>query len=48
MDMWKFYDFLDVRGVNLIRQWLDSLPDKASAKINARIFYMRAIPVWPE
>jgi hypothetical protein len=48
MDMWKFYDFLSARGDNLIRQWLDSLPDKASAKIDARILYMRAVPVWPE
>jgi hypothetical protein len=48
MDMWKFYDFLSTRGDNLIRQWLDSLPDKASAKIDARILYMRAVPVWPE
>src|SRR5580693_5259172 len=48
METWTFYDFTDGRGVNLIRQWLDSLPPKASAKIDARILYMRAIPVWPE
>lgn len=48
MDLWTFYDFIDSRGVNLIRQWLDSLPDKASAKIDARIIFMRAVPVWPE
>jgi len=48
MGMWKFYDFLDARGVNLIRQWLDTIPEKASAKIDARILYMCAIPVWPE
>jgi hypothetical protein len=46
--MWKFYDFLDTRGVNLIRQWLDTLPDKASAKIDARILFMSAIAIWPE
>ena len=46
--MWTFYDFLDGRGVNLIRQWLDVLPDKARAKIDTRILFMRAIPVWPE
>jgi len=46
--MWTFYDFLDGRGVNLIRQWLDVLPRKACAKINTRILFMRAIPVWPE
>jgi hypothetical protein len=48
MNTWIFYDFLDGRGKNLIREWLDGLPDKASAKIDARILYMRAIPVWPE
>ena len=48
MDMWKFYDFLSARGDNLIRQWLDTLPDKASAKIDARIWYMRAMPIWPD
>jgi len=49
--LWKFYDFLDTRGVNLIRRWLDSLPDKASAKIDARIVFMRTFPTdrpWPE
>jgi hypothetical protein len=48
MAVWTFYDFLDGRGVNLIRQWLDTLPDKARAKINTRILFMSAIPVWPE
>jgi hypothetical protein len=46
--MWTFYDFLEERGVNPIRQWLDGLPVKARAKINTRILFMRAIPVWPE
>lgn len=48
METWTFYDFLDGRGVNLIRQWLDGLPEKASAKIDARILYMRMVPIWPE
>ena len=48
MDLWIFYDFVDTRGVNIIREWLDSLPIKARAKINARMLYMRAIPEWPE
>jgi hypothetical protein len=46
--MWTFYDFMDVRGVNLIRQWLDGLPKMASAKIDTRLLFMQAIPVWPE
>lgn len=48
MISWAFYDFCDSRGNNLIREWLDSLPEKASAKIDTRILFMRAIRVWPE
>jgi hypothetical protein len=48
MNPWAFYDFLDSRGNNLIRAWLDSRPAKASAKIDARILYMQAVRVWPE
>ena len=46
--MWRFYDFLDARGVNLIRRWLDEIPPAAAAKINAPLSFMRAILVWPE
>ena len=48
MGVWKFYDFCDVRCVNLIRKWLDSIPQKARAKINARLLFMRAMAIWPE
>ena len=48
MNPWTFYDFLDIRGINLIRAWLDSIPVKASAKIDARILYMRSTLLWPE
>ena len=48
MSLWTFYDFRDTRGVNLVRQWLDSLPPRAAAKINTRLLFMRAIQVWPE
>jgi hypothetical protein len=48
MDPWTFYDFLDGAGDNLIRAWLDSLPAKASAKIDARLRIMEAMQgVWP-
>jgi hypothetical protein len=46
--MWTFYDFLEERGANPIRQWLDSLPAKARAKINTRILFLMAQAVWPE
>lgn len=48
MNPWTFYDFLDPRGLNLIRAWLDSLPVKVAAKIDARIVYMRTVRMWPE
>ncbi len=48
MTVWTFYDFLEERGVNPIRQWLDGLPAKARAKINTRILFLMAQPIWPE
>jgi Gp49-like protein DUF891 len=48
MRVWTFYDFLDGRGCNSIREWMDSLPAKIAAKIDTRIIYMQAIEVWPE
>src|SRR5258708_2409251 len=48
MAMWTFYDFMEERGVNPIRRWLDGIPVKAAAKINTRILYMMAMPIWPE
>lgn len=48
MNPWVFYDFLDGRGNNLIRAWLDSLPAKAAAKIDIRILYMQSIRLWPD
>jgi putative component of toxin-antitoxin plasmid stabilization module len=32
-----FYDFVDAKGVNIIRDWLDGLDPKAKAKVNARL-----------
>jgi hypothetical protein len=48
MFQWTFYDFLDTRGNNLVRAWLDSLPPKAAAKIDVRILFMRTVRMWPE
>src|SRR5580704_10833210 len=48
MTVWRFYDFLDSRGANTVRAWLDTLPYKARAKINARLLFMQAKDVWPE
>ena len=45
---WTFYDFLDSRGRNEIRAWLNGLPAKAAAKIEARILFMRVIHEWPK
>ena len=48
MNPWTFYDFLDLSGDNVIRDWLNSIPPKASAKIDVRILFMRTVEVWPE
>ena len=48
MNTWTFYDFLDSRGMNQIRPWLDSIPERAAAKIDARIIYMSSLRIWPE
>ena len=40
---WKFLDYLDARGTNPIRAWLDDLDDrKAAKKIDAIIRYLAA------
>jgi hypothetical protein len=49
MNPWTFYDFLDGRYENNeIRQWLDSLPSGAAAKIDVRILYICSVKIWPE
>jgi hypothetical protein len=48
MNPWTLYDFLDSSGGNLIRPWIDSLPTKAAAKVDARLLLMRSIRIWPE
>jgi len=49
MSSTSFRDYVDQGGTNLIRQWLDSLPKKAAAKIDSRILYLRGLPIssWP-
>ena len=47
MSEWSFRDYLDARGGNPIRAWLDSLPKAAQAKIDARLLILEGIDVWP-
>ncbi|MGA7616256.1 MAG: type II toxin-antitoxin system RelE/ParE family toxin [Thermoanaerobaculia bacterium] len=42
MKSWIFRDFISERGVNEIREWIDSLPMKAQIKIDRRISYLQA------
>jgi Phage derived protein Gp49-like (DUF891). len=42
MKCWNFRDYISERGVNEIREWLDSLPMKAQIKIDTRISYLEA------
>lgn len=37
MSTWRFRDFVNDRGENVIRSWLDSLPKAAKAKAKAEI-----------
>lgn len=48
MNAWTFLDFLEDRGGNTIRVWLDRLPAKARAKINTRILFLMAQSKWPD
>ena len=50
MSIWVFCDFISVRGVNEIHEWLNSqeVPSRAKAKINARIASLQGFPIFPE
>ena len=48
MALWTFYDYIEATGRNPIREWLDSLPPADSAKIDARLRQMTALPKWAE
>ncbi len=50
MALWRFFDYVNARGDNEIRTWLDSkdVPKKAKAKINARLIALQGFPVFPE
>lgn len=41
--LWLFKDFVNQRGDNEIRQWLNSLPKPARFKIDARIRYLQTV-----
>lgn len=38
-------DYVDDHGKNVIREWLDSLPKVAKAKLNALIHRLEIVPV---
>ncbi len=46
MACWSFRDYVNERGDNLIHAWLQTLSQKAKAKINVRIQYLEAVPVF--
>ncbi len=33
----QFYDYIDMNGVNIVKDWLDLLDPKTKAKVNARL-----------
>ena len=49
MSVWTFYNFLDARGENVIKDWMnDEIPWEAKSHINIKLLYLRAMPTWPE
>ena len=48
MKEWAFKDFIDARGENVIRRWLDQQPQQARNKIQRRIAYLETITMFPE
>jgi len=49
MSVWTFYNFLDARGKNVIKDWMDDeIPWKAKQNINTKLLVMRAMERWPE
>jgi hypothetical protein len=43
MKRWTFYDYADSAGVNVIEQWLHTLPMDARLEINTRISYLETV-----
>jgi phage-related protein len=50
MGGWTFFDYVELSGRNHIRDWLDSLPEEACAKIDYRLQQMAAMTteLWSE
>jgi hypothetical protein len=48
MKLWTFYDYVERTGRNQIREWLDSLPEADTAKIDYRLRQMAVMAKWPE
>jgi hypothetical protein len=44
---WTFRDFLDRRQVNVVREWLHTLPSTAQAKIDSILMLLRVMKTWP-
>jgi hypothetical protein len=44
---WAFRDFRDGRGLNVIREWVCTLPPAAQAKIDTIILLLQVRKVWP-
>ncbi|SRR5258708_6024256 len=47
MAAWTIFDYVDDHDNNVIRAWIDSLPPKAQARIDAIIAYLQITEVWP-
>jgi hypothetical protein len=47
ISQWQFRDFLDGRGINVIRAWTVALPPAAQAKLDMIILVLQATDLWP-
>jgi hypothetical protein len=48
MVVWRFFDYVELTKRNMIRKWLDALPEGDRARIDAGLLLMAALPSWSE
>jgi hypothetical protein len=44
---WAFRDYLDSRGRNAVREWINDLPFAAQAKVDSILLILQVRKIWP-
>ena len=44
---WAFRDYLDSRGRNAVREWINDLPIAAQAKVDSILLILQVRKIWP-